>query len=119
MVPIATSYVITEAFGLESGLNFTFKETPEFYSLFTFLLIIGTLLVVLPFVPLLTILFISQAINAVLLLPILVFLFILSNVKKILNGYTNEKIINIIVILTFLAIAISSIAYIISLFFSH
>jgi len=116
LVPVATSYVLTEAFGFESGLNFGFSEAPQFYRLFTFLLIIGALLVVLPFVPLLTILFVSQAINAVLLLPILVFLFILSNDKKLLNGYSNGKIINSIVIITFILIAVSSVAYFVTLF---
>lgn len=116
LVPVSTSYVITEAFGFESGLNFSFKEAPQFYGLFAFLLIIGALLVVIPFVPLLTILFVTQAINAVLLLPILIFVYILSNDRKLLNGYANNKFINAIVIITFLAIAVSSVIYFFSLF---
>lgn len=116
LVPVSTSYVITEAFGFESGLNFSFSEAPEFYGLFASLLIIGALLVILPFVPLLTILFISQAINAILLLPILVFIFILSNDKKLLNGYRNGRFINIVVIVTFLLIAVSAVAFFISQF---
>ncbi|HXS15379.1 MAG TPA: divalent metal cation transporter, partial [Candidatus Saccharimonadales bacterium] len=116
LVPISTSYVVTEAFGFESGLNFSFGEAPEFYGLFAFLLIIGGLLVLLPFIPLLTILFVSQAINAILLLPILVFLFILSNDKKLLNGYSNGKIINIVVIATLLLIAVAAVAYVVSQF---
>lgn len=117
LVPVSTSYVVTEAFGFESGLNFTFDEAPEFYGLFAFLLVIGALLVILPFIPLLTILFVSQAINAILLLPILVFVFLLSNDKKLLNGYVNGKIINTVVILTFIAIAASSCIYAFTLFF--
>jgi len=116
LVPVSTAYVVTEAFGIESGLNFSFKEAPEFYGLFAFLLIVGALLVVLPFVPLLTILIVSQAVNAVLLLPILVFLYLLSNDRKLLNGYSNGKIINGVLILTLLGISICSIAYFISLF---
>jgi Mn2+/Fe2+ NRAMP family transporter len=116
LVPVATSYVVSEAFGFESGLSLPFKEAPQFYGLFTFLLIIGALLVVLPFVPLLTILFVSQAINAVLLIPILVFLYILSNDKKLLQNYKNGRIINIILLITVVAIVIASIAYVVSLF---
>lgn len=116
LVPVSTSYVITEAFGFESGLNFRFKEAPEFYGLFASLLIIGGLMVILPFFPLITILFISQAVNAILLLPILFFLFLLSNDKKLLGKHANNKLINIILIITFLAIAISSIIYFFSLF---
>lgn len=116
LVPISTSYVVSEAFGFESGLNFKFSEAPAFYGLFAFLLCVGIILVLLPFVPLLTILFVSQAINAVLLLPILVFLFILSNDKKLLNGYANGRIINTVVLITLGLIAVASLAYLLSLF---
>ncbi len=116
LVPVSTSYVITEAFGFESGLNFSFNEAPEFYGLFAFSLLIGALLVIAPFLPLLQILFFTQAINAVLLLPILVFVYILSNDKKLLNGYRNSRLINIIVIITFILIAVSSIALLVSQF---
>lgn len=116
LVPVSTSYVITEAFGFESGLNFSFKEALQFYGLFTFLLAVGALLVILPFVPLLTILFVSQALNAVLLLPILVFLYILSNDRKLLGEYANGRVINFVIITTFILIAISTIAYVVSLF---
>lgn len=117
LVPLTTAYVVTEAFGFESGLNFSFKDAPEFYGLFALSIAIGAILVILPFVPLITILFVSQAINAVLLLPILVFLYILSNDKKLLNGYSNSKIINIVVIITFLTIAISTVIYFCSTIF--
>ncbi len=117
LVPVSTSYVVSEAFGFESGLNFSYKEAPQFYGFFAFLLIVGSLLVIIPFVPLLTILFVSQAVNAVLLLPILVFVFILSNDRKLLNGYSNSRLINAVVIITFGAIALSSVIYFFSLFF--
>lgn len=116
LVPVATSYVVCEAFGFESGLSLPFDEAPQFYGLFTFLLIIGALLVVLPFIPLLTILFVSQAINAVLLIPILIFLYILSNDKKLLQSYKNGRIINIILLITVVAIIIASLAYVVSSF---
>lgn len=116
LVPVATSYVVSEAFGFESGLSLTFEEAPAFYGLFTFLLIIGALLVVLPFVPLLTILFVSQAINAILLIPILIFLYILSNDKRLLRTYKNGKIINVVLFITIVAIIISALAYVISSF---
>lgn len=118
LVPVSTSYVITEAFGFESGLNFSYKEAPEFYAIFGILILIGALLVILPFVPLLTILFVTQAINAVLLLPILVFLLILSNDKKLLGKFKNNRFVNTIVLITFIVIAVCSIAYFFSFFFT-
>jgi NRAMP (natural resistance-associated macrophage protein)-like metal ion transporter len=116
LVPVSTSYVITEAFGIESGLNFKIRQAPIFYGLFALLLIMGGLMVILPFVPLITILVVSQAINAVLLLPIFIFLYILSNDKKLLGEYANNKLINAVLIITFVLIAVASTFYAISLF---
>ncbi len=113
LVPISTSYVVSEAFGFESGLNFSFAEAPQFYGLFALTLILGALLVVVPFIPLISILILSQALNAILLLPIFVFLYLLSNDKKILNVHTNHKAVNIILLATFAAISIISIIYLI------
>ena len=50
------------------------------------------------------------------LLPVLVFVYILSNDKKLLNGYKNGKLINAVIIITFLLIAVTSIAYFVSQF---
>jgi Mn2+/Fe2+ NRAMP family transporter len=116
IVPITTAYVITEAFGMESGLNYSFREAPQFYGIFLTLLILGGAMVLLPFFPLLTILVVTQAVNAVLLIPIFIFLYILSNDKKLLGEYANNKLINFIVIITLVAISIASTFYMTSLF---
>lgn len=118
IVPMSTSYVITEAFGFESGLDFTFHEAKAFYILLALLLGIGALLTLNPVIPLLSILFVTQAINAVLLLPILVFIYLLSNDKKLLGEYANNKGINFLLMIIFSLIAISSIIYFVSLFIS-
>jgi len=119
IVPISTSYVRTEAFGLESGLNHSFKQAPQFYALLAVSLIIGSLMVLLPFVPLITILVFFQAVNAVLLIPILIFLYILSNDKKILGEYANNKFMNIVILLTLIGISAAAVFYVISTFFPN
>lgn len=116
IVPVTTAYVITGAFGMESGLNHKYKEAKEFYGLLAFSLIFGSVLVALPFIPLLQILVATQAINAVLLLPIFVFLYLLSNDKKILGKYKNNRLINTLLIITLIGISIAAILYTISLF---
>ena len=119
IVPVTTSYVITEAFGLESGLNYKFREAPEFYGLFLLLLILGGTVVLLPFIPLITILVVTQAINAALLIPIFIFLYIMSNDKKLLGEYVNGKIVNIVLIITLVLITTASTLYAISFFAPH
>ncbi len=114
IVPVATAYVITEAFGLESGLNFSFRQAKEFYGLLGFALVFGATVVTLPFFPLIKILIATQVLNAILLLPIFVFLYILSNDKKILGEYVNNRIINALLIITLLGISFTAIFYVIS-----
>jgi NRAMP (natural resistance-associated macrophage protein)-like metal ion transporter len=116
IVPVTTAYVITEAFGIESGLNFKFREAPQFYGLFLLLLLLGGAVVMLPFIPLITILVVTQAINAALLIPIFIFLYIMSNDKKLLGEYVNGRLVNIVVIITLVGIAVASTLYMISLF---
>ncbi|MDP2638224.1 MAG: Nramp family divalent metal transporter [Candidatus Levybacteria bacterium] len=117
ILPTSTAYVVTEAFGFESGLDHSFKEAPQFYTIFTLFLIIGAIIVAFPFIPLIKILVLSQVLNAILLLPIFVFLYLLSNDKKLLNGHTNGKIVNIIVAIAFVLIAALSTIYMFSVFF--
>lgn len=119
IVPVSTAYVITEAFGLESGLNFSFKQAREFYILLAFLLFFGALLVALPIFPLIQILIATQAINAVLLIPIFIFLYKLSNDKKILGEYVNNKIINSLLIITLLGLSLAAITYAVTTFFPN
>jgi len=119
IVPVATCYVITEAFGMESGLNHTFKQAPEFYSLLALSLILGAGVVALPILPLIQILVATQALNAMLLLPIFVFLYKLSNDKKLLGQYANNKIINIVLLLTLGGISAAAILYVVSIIFPN
>lgn len=117
IVPVATAYVITEAFGLESGLNYKFRQAPQFYGLLAFSLAFGAIIVALPFIPLIQILVATQALNALLLLPIFVFLYKLSNDKKLLGEYANNKLINIVLIVTLVGISATAVLYVVSVIF--
>ncbi len=117
IVPLSTAYVITEAFGLESGLNHSFRQAKQFYLLLAFMLVLGAGMIALPFIPLINILIATQALNALLLLPIFVFLYYLSNDKKILGEYRNGKIINFLLILTFIGTSLAAVLFAIATFF--
>ncbi|OGH11128.1 MAG: Mn transporter [Candidatus Levybacteria bacterium RIFCSPLOWO2_01_FULL_36_13] len=116
VVPLTTAYVITQAFGAESGLNFSYRQAPKFYTLIAILLIIGAGMVAIPFFPLINILVATQVVNAILLLPIFVFLYILSNDKKLLGDYANGKFINILLIVTLIAISIAAVLFSVAIF---
>ena len=74
VVPLSTAYSVAEALGRPADLNDGFREAPVFYGAYCASVLLAVTLVLLPGAPLIAILFLSQALNAVLLLVILPFL---------------------------------------------
>lgn len=94
ILPLSTAYLVCEALGFESGVDKTFQEAPQFYILYTLILIVGVLIILIPGAPLIPIMFWSQVVNGILLPFVLVFMLLLINNKKIMGSYTNSKLFN-------------------------
>ncbi len=73
IVPLSTAYSISETFGRRADLNDSFAQARLFYLSFGAVVALAAVLVLIPGVPLVKILFLSQALNAVLLLVLLPF----------------------------------------------
>jgi Mn2+/Fe2+ NRAMP family transporter len=93
---LATAYNICEGVGFESGIDHRFKEAPIFYSLYTGLIVCGAGVILIPHVPLLKIILISQVANGVLIPFVLVFMLILINRKRVMGTYKNHLPGNVI-----------------------
>ena len=74
VVPLSTAYSVAEAFDKPADLNDGVRQAPVFYGAYGASVLIAVTLVLIPGAPLITILFLTQALNAVLLLVILPFL---------------------------------------------
>jgi len=74
VVPLSTAYSVAEAFGSKSDIDDTFSEARLFYCTFGAIVAVAVALVLIPGAPLISILFLSQALNAVLLLVLLPFM---------------------------------------------
>jgi Mn2+/Fe2+ NRAMP family transporter len=74
IVPLSTAYSISETFGQKADLNDTFEEARPFYLSYGIVVAAAAVLVLIPGAPLIPILFLSQALNAVLLLVLLPFM---------------------------------------------
>ncbi len=110
LLPLATSYYVCEGMGWESGVDKTFKEAPNFFSIFTGIILISATMVLIPHINLFNILIWSQIINGILIPIILVYIIWLCNDPDIMGEYTNTPIYNLIsygiVILMFCANAL-------------
>jgi NRAMP (natural resistance-associated macrophage protein)-like metal ion transporter len=74
VVPLSTAYSVAETAGKPADVDDTFREAPLFYISFGAVVLVAAVLVLLPGAPLIQILFLSQALNAVLLLVMLPFM---------------------------------------------
>lgn len=69
IVPLSTAYSVAEATDAPGDVNDSFSEAPIFYGSFIAMVVLAAAIVLIPGAPLISILFLSQALNAVLLLP--------------------------------------------------
>jgi len=74
IVPLSTAYSVAEGLQRPSGLDLSAREAPAFYTAYAAAMAVAAGLVLLPGIPLVPVLVLSQALNAVLLLLVLPFL---------------------------------------------
>lgn len=96
VLPLATSYAISEAFGIPKGVNLDFRRGRVFFSLFTALIIIGTGLALIPNLPVIQLLVAVQVLNGILLPIILVFILKLINDKRLTGDLKNTPLYNVL-----------------------
>ncbi|HVF11127.1 MAG TPA: Nramp family divalent metal transporter [Abditibacteriaceae bacterium] len=96
ILPLSTAYTYCEAFGWEIGIRRSVRQAPIFYGLFTATISIGAGIVLLPNVPLLWAMLVSQDVNGVLLPIVLVFMLRLINDRRIMGEYVNSRMSNVV-----------------------
>jgi NRAMP (natural resistance-associated macrophage protein)-like metal ion transporter len=112
ILPLATSYNICEGLGFESGIDRRFGQAKIFYGLYTGLIVCGAGFVLLPNLPLLKVILLSQVLNGVLLPFVLVFMLILINRERLMGEYKNGPWGNSIAIATSVIMVMLTIALI-------
>jgi len=111
VLPLATAYSISEALGFEKGVSRSFREAPIFLGTFTFLVAVGAAIAVIPNLPLIRVLLLTQVING-LLLPIVLFAVLrLVNNKELMGSRVNGPLYNIAAWLTVLIVTLLSLVY--------
>lgn len=111
VLPLATAYSISEALGFEKGVSRSFREAPIFLGTFTFLVAVGAAIAVIPNLPLIRVLLLTQVING-LLLPVVLFAVLrLVNNKELMGSRINGPIYNIAAWLTVIIVTLLSLAY--------
>jgi NRAMP (natural resistance-associated macrophage protein)-like metal ion transporter len=94
VLPLATAYSVSEAFGWETGVSKRLREAPHFYALYTGLIALGAGIILVPGIPLLPVMYLSQVANGVLLPVVLVFMLLLVNRADLMGPHTNSTLAN-------------------------
>ena len=96
ILPVATAFYVCEAFGFEAGIDKKWHEAPQFYWLYTIIIIVSAGIILLPNAPLIAISLWSQRINGMILPVVLICMMIIINKKDVMGEHVNKKFTNII-----------------------
>jgi NRAMP (natural resistance-associated macrophage protein)-like metal ion transporter len=96
VVPLTSAYFACEAFGWESGLHWRWREAPAFYGLLTFFVGFSALFVIIPGLPLIEVLFVTQVFNALLLPFILGFVLLISGDRSRLGPLAGGRALQLL-----------------------
>ncbi|HJR08970.1 MAG TPA: Nramp family divalent metal transporter [Pyrinomonadaceae bacterium] len=105
VLPLATAYSISEALGFEKGVSRSFREAPIFLGIFTFLIAVGALIAIIPGLPLMRVLVVTQFINGLLLPVMLVAILRLAGDRKLMGDYVNGAVYNVLAWLTVVVVS--------------
>ena len=116
ILPLSTAYTVCEAFGWEHGVDRSYREAPRFYFIYTFFIAVSAVLVMIPNMPLVLLMVVSQTINGVLLPVILICMMVLINDRDIMGGYVNPPWLNTVMWLVIFFLTILTMVMLVSIF---
>jgi NRAMP (natural resistance-associated macrophage protein)-like metal ion transporter len=117
VLPLTTTYAITEAFGFERGIDKSFREAPVFLTIYTLLIVLGALVAMFPGAPLALITNLPNIVNGLMLPLLLPVLIILANDKRVLGRYRNGVAANILAGAVFVFLTCVTLVFLASIFF--
>jgi len=95
ILPIATSYVVSESLGYEKGIGRNREEAPVFVGIITAMIVISAIVAIIPGVPVISLLVGVQVVNG-LLLPInLFFIWRLSRSRRVMGDHRSRGVLDV------------------------
>jgi NRAMP (natural resistance-associated macrophage protein)-like metal ion transporter len=116
VLPLSTTYAITEAFGWERGIDKSFREAPAFVTIYTTMILIGAAIALIPGAPLVLITNLPNIVNGMMLPLLLPILMLLANDKRIMGRYANGRLFNVYSGLVLVFLSFVTLAFLTSIF---
>jgi NRAMP (natural resistance-associated macrophage protein)-like metal ion transporter len=100
ILPIATSYVLSESLGFEKGLGHSPRDAPVFVGVITVMIAVSTIVAVIPGIPVIHLLVGVQVVNGVLLPINLCFIWRLARNRELMGQYRNHGLVDALTAVT-------------------
>ncbi len=110
ILPLSTAYSVSEFVGRESALDDRVREAPLFYGTYGVVVALGAGLILVPGAPLIAILVLTQILNAVLLLPLLVFMWAMSRDPDVMGDHVASRLAATAAVVAIVLIAVCVVA---------
>jgi Mn2+/Fe2+ NRAMP family transporter len=89
VVPLSSSYAISEAIGVERSMSRSFRDAPLFLGLFTFQIAFGAVVALTP-VNLISLLIGTQVVQGIVTPIVLIFILVMANRRELLGEVANK-----------------------------
>jgi len=108
ILPLSTAYSVSDLTGRPAALDDSPREAPLFYATFGVITVVSAILILIPGAPLIRILVLTQILNAVLLLPLLIYMYGISRDERLMGEFVSTKTMRVIygTIIVIVAIAV-------------
>lgn len=109
ILPLSTAYSVSDLTGRPAALDDSPKEAPLFYLTFGLITGISAIFILIPGAPLITILVVTQVLNAILLLPLLIYMYGISKDERLMGEFVATRTMKVIysIIITVVAVALA------------
>ena len=85
-VPLTSAYAMCEAFGWEAGLDRRWRQAPAFYGLLAIFVAFSALFMLIPGLPLISVMFLAQVFNGLLLPVVLIFVMLIARDARLMGA---------------------------------
>ncbi len=107
VVPLSSSYAISEAVGVERSVSRRFTEAPLFLGLFTFQILLGAAIALTP-VNLISLLIGTQVLQGIITPVVLVYILVLTNRRSVLGDAVNKPVFRVVATVAVVAVSAMS-----------
>ena len=90
ILPLSTAYSVGDLTGQPAALDDGPREAPLFYATFGVMTVLASGLILIPGLPLIKVLVFTQILNAILLLPLLLFMFGISKDERLMGEFASS-----------------------------